>query len=104
MVRPVERFPPGYPRFCGLIGSHTDFSLASRFSVVRARLLLQKQARVSALEKQLEQCDLQETKPIHLGSVQQDQNPTRLQILRDLDEALAEYGMSIAMPLSLSSA
>ena len=92
-MRPtVERFPLGYPRFCGLIGAHPAFSLSSRFSTVRARLLLLKQERVSALERRLEELDLQEERQLFLGSFQQDQNAARSEVLQDLDEALADYG------------
>ncbi len=78
------------------MGAHPDFSVSRRFSVVRARLLLLKQQRVAALEKQLEELDLQEPRPLYLGSFQADANATRLQVLKDLDEALADYGKSCA--------
>lgn len=66
------------------------------FSVVRARLLLLKQQRVAALEKQLEELDLQEPRPLYLGSFQADANAGRSQVLKDLDKALADYGKSCA--------
>ena len=88
----VERFPLGYPQFSALIGAHPTFSVFRRFSVIRARLLLLKQQRMTALEKQLEQLDFQEPRALHLGSIQADTNAARIQILKDLDEALADYG------------
>ena len=51
---------------------------------------------MGALEKQLEELDLQEPRPLYLGSFQADANATRLQVLKDLDEALADYGKSCA--------
>lgn len=92
----VEPSPLGYPQFSTLVGAHPDFSVSRRFSVVRARLLLLKQQRVAALEKQLEELHLQEPRPLYLGSFQADANATRLQVLKDLDEALADYGKSCA--------
>lgn len=88
----VEPLPLGYPQFSTLIGAHPAFSVSRRFSVVRARLLLPKQERVAALEKQLEELDLQEPRPLYLGSFQADANAARIQVIKDLDEALADYG------------
>lgn len=88
----VESSPLGYPQFSTLVGAHPNFSVFRRFSVVRARLLLRKQQRVAALEKQLEELDLQEPRPLYLGSFEADANATRLQVLKELDEALADYG------------
>ena len=48
------------------------------------------------LEKQLEELDLQEPRPLYLGSFQADANASRLRVLKDLDEALADYGKSYA--------
>lgn len=90
----VERFPLGYPQFSALIGAHPTFSVSQRFSIVRARLLLVKQQRVMTLEKKLEELDLQEPQALNLGSIQADTNHARTKILKDLDEALADYGES----------
>ena len=75
--------------------------MSRRFSVVRARLLLFKQQRVVVLEKQLEELDRQESRPLYLGSFQEDASAPRLQVLRDLDKALADYGKSYSWSLSL---
>ena len=66
--------------------------MTCRFSVARARLLLQKQQRVAVLEERLEELDLQEQRPLYLGSFRSDGNEARIQVLKDLDEALADYG------------
>ena len=47
-----------------------------------------------ALEKKLEELDLQEPRALNLGSIQADTNHVRMQVLKDLDEALADYGKS----------
>lgn len=100
----VEPSPLGYPQFSTLVGAHPAFSVSRHFSVVRARLLLLKQQRMAALEKQLEELDLQEPRPLYLGSFQADANALRLQVLKDLDEALRDYDKSYAeillMPFS----
>ncbi|KAI0529879.1 hypothetical protein GGR58DRAFT_281222 [Xylaria digitata] len=87
----IDRFKPGYPQFCALIGAHPDFSLARRFSTTRARLLLMKQDEVYRLEHDLEQIDAQEQRPLFLGTFQADRNETRRKVLKDLDRTLAEY-------------
>lgn len=88
----VEDYPSGYPRFSGLIGAHSAFSLFRRFSVSRARLLLVKQDRVCVLEKQLEELDQKEQRPLFLGTCRQDRNLERKIVLEELDRALADYG------------
>ena len=74
------------------MGAHPVFSISRRFSIVRARLLLLRQAKVVALEEELEKLDFQEPSPLNLGSFRADTNIARIQVLKDLDKALAEYG------------
>jgi hypothetical protein len=69
-----------------------DFALSRRFSIMRARLLLIKQDRVSLLEQQLEELDQNEPRSLFLGSIRKDQNPRRESVLQELDIALADYG------------
>ena len=88
----VERFSLGYPQFSALVGAHPAFSVSRRFSITRARLLLFKQQRVVALEKKLEELDQQEPRALNLGSIQADTNSARIEILKELDSALADYG------------
>ena len=88
----AESSPLGYPQFSALVGAHPAFSVSRRFSVLRARLLLLKQERVAVLERQLQELDLQEPRPLYLGSFQADANAARIQVLKELDEALADYG------------
>lgn len=66
--------------------------MSARFPVARARLLLRKQQRALVLEKRLEELDLQEQKPLYLGSFESDRNEARIQVLGELDEALKDYG------------
>jgi hypothetical protein len=71
---------------------HPTFSVSRRFSAVRARLLLLKQDRVAVLEKRLEELDRQVQPQLHLGSFQADTNAARIQVLKELDKSLADYG------------
>ncbi|KAF8862660.1 hypothetical protein BDZ45DRAFT_584922 [Acephala macrosclerotiorum] len=87
----VEDAPEGYPRFSAFIGAHSSFCICRRFSMVRARLLLLKQDRVSVLEAQLEKVDCEETKFLFLGNARRDKNEKRKAVLTQLDVALADY-------------
>ncbi|KAK4690873.1 hypothetical protein P7C71_g6014, partial [Lecanoromycetidae sp. Uapishka_2] len=100
---PVEDYRPGYPQFSALVGSHDAFHVYRRFSSTRARLLLLKQDRVSALEQQLEQVDDEETSPLFLGTARRDRNAARLQVLDDIDAALAEYDTLVERSHRISS-
>ncbi|KAL2065987.1 hypothetical protein VTL71DRAFT_2058 [Oculimacula yallundae] len=90
LSKPVEDYPAGLPRFAGLIGSHQAFTTCRRFSVVRARLLLLKQDKVSILEESLNEVDEQETRRMFLGSSRRDQNQERRRLLEELDAALKD--------------
>ncbi|KAL8696654.1 MAG: hypothetical protein Q9224_002684, partial [Gallowayella concinna] len=85
-----ENHPLGYPRFSALIGAHPAFNLSRRFTVARARLLLQKQDRVSVLEEKLQVVDREEQRLLFLGSLRRDTNTEREDLLSELDHALVE--------------
>jgi hypothetical protein len=53
---------------------------------------LVKQDRVYVLEKQLEELDQNEQRPLFLGTCRQDCNQERKTVLEDLDKTLADYG------------
>ena len=88
----VEDYRPGYPRYSALIGSDDSFHICRRFSMLRARLLLQKQDKLSLLEKELERLDREEVADLFLGSNRLDGNTERQRVLCDVDTALADYG------------
>ena len=54
-----------------------------------------KQDRLSHLEKQLEDVDMNETRDLLLGSCGLDGNAQRGNILSEIDTALAEYGVAV---------
>ena len=60
--------------------------------ILRARLLLLKQNRISILESNLNHLDENESCEIFLTSSRDDANCNRQQLLADLDSALADYG------------
>ena len=91
-VATVESYPQGYPQFAGLVGAHPTFTLSRRFCVVRARLLLLKQDRISILEKKLQALDRDEEQVLFLGASREDTNSQRTDVLHQLDAALKEYG------------
>ncbi len=92
MLLTDENHRAGYPRFAALLGAHPSFNISRRFSTARARLMMVKQDRLSILEAQLEQVDSVEENDLFLGNMRRDVNPTRKQILADMDAALADYG------------
>ena len=57
---------------------------------------------MATLEKQLEELDLKEPRPLYLGSFQADANALRWEVLKDLDEALRDYGKSYVRTLLMS--
>ena len=65
--------------------------------ILRARLLLLKQDRISILENKLKHLDENEACEIFLTSSRDDANRNRQQLLADLDSALADYG-TLAYP------
>ncbi|KAK2612247.1 hypothetical protein QQS21_001673 [Conoideocrella luteorostrata] len=92
--RLVEDYRPGYPRFVALVSAHAPFFMCRRFDKLRARLLLQKQDKLSMLEEKLEQVDREEPSPLYLGKSRCDQNVERASILREIDDCLADFGKS----------
>ena len=91
----VEDYSSGYPRFSALIGTHPSFYVCRRFSTLHARLLLQKQDRITKLERQLQHIDKEELQPLFLGSLRRDRNQGRERVLADIDEALQDYGEAV---------
>lgn len=87
----IEDYPQGYPRFSALIAASGSFHICRRFSNIRTRLLLLKQDKLSLLEKQLEKIDQEETAILFLGKSRCDSNNERIQVLSQIDSALADY-------------
>ncbi|KAL6818970.1 hypothetical protein V8C40DRAFT_268551 [Trichoderma camerunense] len=90
-TRQIEDFPSGYPQFSALVASHDSFHICRRFTIMRTRLLLLKQDRLSLLESQLEKIDRNEKAMLSLGSCRVDKNKDRRAVLAEIDDALADY-------------
>ena len=61
---------------------------------MRARLLLAKQDQLAALEAQLDNLDRTEPRKLFLGNLRHDRNVSRKNVLKAIDKALGDYGMS----------
>ena len=88
----VEDYRPGYPRYAALLSVHNAYFLCRKFDWLRARLLLQKQDKLSILEEKLEEVDYLEAAPLYLGKNRSDRNAKRMSVLSEIDTALADYG------------
>ena len=56
------------------------------------RLLVYAQDRITRLEEELDRIDQEESNPLFLGASRIDSNPNRLQALKNLEQALENYG------------
>lgn len=89
----MEDYPSGYPRYSAILAADNSFQICRRFSVLRTRLLLLKQDKLSLLEQRLEAIDTNERRRLFLGSSREDKNEERVAVLAEIDKALADYGM-----------
>lgn len=111
----VEECPEGYPRLAAFLSSESSFSLYRSFSYAHSRVLLDLQAQVVQLERELEQLDLfdsqnSDTVKRRLGSkAQDDRRPRddgerpRAEVLRELRERLSEYDELLVKARELQS-
>lgn len=100
LISPLEDYRPGYPRYAALLSAHNTYFLCRRFDWLRARLLLQKQDKLSILEEKLEQVDYLEAAPLYLGKSRSDRNTERITLLSEIDTALADYGNASVSKIS----
>ncbi|CAI7605571.1 unnamed protein product [Penicillium glandicola] len=94
-IRKIEDYRPGYPRYSALLSAHNAYFLCRRFDWLRARLLLQKQDKLSLLEEKLEQVDRLEVAPLYLGKSRSDRNTERISLLSEIDASIADYDQFI---------
>ncbi|KAL7919638.1 hypothetical protein ACQKWADRAFT_322822 [Trichoderma austrokoningii] len=89
----IEKFPQGYSRYSALLASDNSFQIWRRFSILRTRLLLIKQDKLSQLEARLENIDAEDEKffPAFLGSNREDGNEERKEVLEQIDSSLKDY-------------
>ena len=96
MLTYVATVPAGYPSFSVFLASSARFQNFRRFRALRMRMLLLKQDKVVQLEQQLNKIDVDEKLTLFLGNNRRDRNKARNKVLKDLDYALAAYGMKLA--------
>jgi len=86
----------GYKDFTKFMSSDDDFFAIRRFDRMHARVLLYQQARISALEQQLDSLDeslsAREAKDVDNGSVRDDVPERKDLILGQIATSLVEYG------------
>lgn len=91
----VEKIPQGYSRYSALLASENSFQIWRRFSILRTRLLLQKQDELSRLEEELENIDAEYEKslPEWLGNNRKESSSAeKKEVLQKIDFALRDYG------------
>ncbi|KAF8543351.1 hypothetical protein BDD12DRAFT_234760 [Trichophaea hybrida] len=89
----VENHRRGYPRYAAFINADPTFAIFRRFGTLRARSLLHKQAELCDLEAKLATIDMAETRQVYLSSWRLDGNEQRKDLVRSIDEKLAEYDL-----------
>ncbi|KAF8243889.1 hypothetical protein K440DRAFT_667571, partial [Wilcoxina mikolae CBS 423.85] len=87
----VENHQQGYPRLSAITASQPSFSIIRRFLIVRMRLLLYKQDEICVLEEELNRIDREEPCELFLGNRRRDTNQQRKEVMKNLEEKLAEY-------------
>ncbi|KAI1776945.1 hypothetical protein F4818DRAFT_412368 [Hypoxylon cercidicola] len=90
-TKQIEDYRAGYPQLSALLSSYDGFLVCRSFRRLRARLLLQKQDRLSVLEQKLDQVDQEEVSPLFLGKLRVDRNQARISLLSEIDKQLADY-------------
>ncbi|KAI0549270.1 hypothetical protein F4679DRAFT_272939 [Xylaria curta] len=94
-AKKIEDYRAGYPQYTALLSAHGPYFICRRFDKLRARVLLRKQDKLSALEQNLEEVDQQESCPIFLGKSRLDNNTNRLSLLDKIESALHDYDQFI---------
>lgn len=100
LIMTVDKTVAGYPRFAAFVDSYPSFFIYRRFGYIRARLLLYQQDRLTALEKCLEDADVEDSisnaNRIKLGSREMDEMEPyteRMRVMKSLKEELKTYGI-----------
>ncbi|KAI9721423.1 MAG: hypothetical protein M1828_005173 [Chrysothrix sp. TS-e1954] len=110
---PVEDWQPGYPRLAGLMSSDRNFMQYRRFRYLHTRLLLEQQALLNQLERELDRLDndsaaidgriLQDRSRDRVHEMAQPGRRTRTQVFQDIRQALGTYDDLMARSLSLET-
>jgi hypothetical protein len=88
--------PRGYPSLATLLKSHENFMIYRRFGYLQARLLLEKQSELCALERTLDQLDRKEAQEDARQPMTRDLSDDRLSrrngVLNLIGEKFCSYG------------
>jgi len=93
----VEHYRLGYPRVAAFLNLDPGFAMIRRFDNLHLRVLLEQQAHLSGLERDLDKCDDEETVQLHLSSCKQDKNSRRRQLVEDIATALRNYDKQVSL-------
>ncbi|KAI1391628.1 uncharacterized protein F4822DRAFT_427484 [Hypoxylon trugodes] len=91
----IEDHLPGYPRFAALLSLHPSFQVFRNFPNLRARLLLSKQDELVRSEERLSRLDSDSTFAFFRGSLREDRNGERTQLMAQIERSLAEYDLTL---------
>ncbi|MCJ1383050.1 hypothetical protein MMC17_006163 [Xylographa soralifera] len=102
IVKKLEDYPGGYPRFSAFLDSEEDLMIFRRFGTLHSRLLLHKQDQLRVLETTIEQMDAEDHRTVdarrYLMSREwndrrvDDAMAMRKRVLEDVEQKLLEYG------------
>ena len=89
----VEEYRLGYARLAAFLNIDPSFTVIRRFDHLHLRLLLEKQAHLSELERQLMKCDDEETVQLYASSCKQDENVERRRLIEEIQVNIHNYGI-----------
>jgi len=99
LTRIVQEQPEGYPRLAALLDSDESFMLYRRFGYLQARLLLDRQDELRALELRLDRLDTTDAnnKPdgpnmLRSRAYNAVTNPARKRLLDEIEAKFKDYG------------
>ena len=91
----MERFEKGYPNLAAFADSDENFMLYRRFGYLQARVLLQKQDEMRALEDELDELDDADEEDFSKLYQRETQGEMRKKLLDRIETKFCEYGESI---------
>lgn len=89
----VEEYRLGYARLAAFLNIDSSFTVIRRFDYLHLRLLLEKQAHLIELERQLIKCDDEEMVQLYASSCKQDGNMQRRRLMEEIQLKIHDYGM-----------
>jgi hypothetical protein len=93
----VDSHPEGYPRLAAFLDSDDSFMIFKRFGYLQTRILLEKQAQLQLLERELDETDAidNETREGQKGlqsfQYRNKRLPEQLALIRRIEQTFCEY-------------